>query len=259
MERDTGDQTRVVESLNPVLHLVLKTEVDNRAGDSLYDLDRQVQYTGLPEDELRSCLTRERAIDQAILLMLGLQVPAAFASYLLSPSLEWELIIGCFLCLLALKGFAALVSPTQSSSLVILLGAILANVVTGAMCGEVLHFLVDLLHSYCGTLEGAASMAAAALVVSFYTSFIGDILYIKRNPKIRREIRAEGETLVVVDSRMELRNRDRWWLIWGLSTSAMWSPVYIFYLFARLLDYVTAVFLLDFIGDLFFIVGRRRR
>jgi hypothetical protein len=109
-------------------------------------------------------------------------------------------------------------------------------------------------------MEAAATTAVGIFVVSFYTSFIGDILYIKRTAKMRREITTDGKTIIVIDSPRSLRERGRLWLVWGLSTSAIWSPLYIFYLVARLVDYITAVFLLDFICEVSYMwIGRRRR
>jgi hypothetical protein len=102
-------------------------------------------------------------------------------------------------------------------------------------------------------------MRAPSLFMSFYISFIGDILCIKRTAKMRREITTDGKSIIVIDSPASLRERERLWLLWGLSTSTMWSPLYIFYLVVRLVDYITAVFLLDFICEVFFIwIGRRR-
>lgn len=252
--------TKVTESLNPVLRSVLNTEINNQVGDELYQLDLELEHTVMPSNEAQPCQTRERVIDQAILMILALQLPAGALSYFASPSLEWELILACFVCLLGLKGLASFMGPSRRSNLIIVLGAVVANILTGVMCGEVLHFIVTLLHSYWGVMEAAATTAVGIFVLSFYISFIGDILYIKRTAKMTREITTDGKSIIVIDSPTPLRDRERLWLLWGLSTSAIWSPLYIFYLVARLVDYITAVFLLDFISEVFFIwIGRRRR
>ena len=256
----TDCDTKVAESLNPVLRSVLSTEIENKVGPSVFKSDLELEYSTVCSREDLLCLTRERVVDQAILMILGLQLPAGIVSYLVSPSLEWELIVACFVCLLGLKGLAAAATSTRYANVIIALGAIMANVLTGVMCGEVLHFLVAFLHNYWGAAEAAATTAAGIFVVSFYVSFIGDILYIKRTAKVTREITTNGNAIIVRDSLRPLRDRERLWLIWGLSTSAIWSPLYIFYLLARLVDYITAVLLLDFICEVFFIwIGRRRR
>jgi hypothetical protein len=260
MTLQTCCDTKVTESLNPVLRSVLSTEVENIAGEDLYRLDLELEHTTVSLNEAHPCQARERVVEQAILMIVGLQLPAGVLSYLVSPSLEWELIVACFVCLLGLKGLAAKVTTMRYANGIIVLGAVVANVLTGMMCGEVLHFLVALLHNYWGGVEAAATTAAGIFVVSFYVSFIGDILYIKRTAKMKREITTNGKTIIVIDSPRPLRDKERLWLVWGLSTSAMWSPLYIFYLVARLVDYLTAALLLDFICEVFFIwVGRRRR
>lgn len=252
--------TKVTESLNPVLRSVLNTEINNQVGEELYQLDLELEHTVMPSNEAQPCQTRERVIDQAVIMILTLQLPAGALSYLASPSLEWELIIGCFVSLVTLKWLASLVGSSWRTNVIIVLGAVVANIVTGVMCGEVLHFVVTLLHSYWGLMEAAATTAVGIFVVSFYTSFIGYILYIKRTAKMRPEITTDGKTIIVIDSPRSLRERERLWLVWGLSTSAIWSPLYIFYLVARLVDYITAVFLLDFICEVFYMwIGRRRR
>jgi hypothetical protein len=126
-------------------------------------LDLELEHKVLASIGPQPCQTRERVIEQAIVMILTLQLPAGALSYLASPSLEWELIIACFVCLLGLKGLASLMGPSRVSNAIIVLGAVVANILTGVMCGEVLHFIVNLLHSYWGAMEAAATTAGNSI------------------------------------------------------------------------------------------------
>lgn len=232
-------------STNPLIRGALKDKVVFHQGseimDTLFQDDDLIEQTISDDMEHRLIsMHKEVAINRAILLMLLVQLPAGFISFLLSPTAEWEVIAACFTALLGLKWLAR-----KNSSLAVLVASVvISSALVGCLVGESIHvgWLILTDHFQPSLMTGI--VIGLAFILCFYISFIGDILYIKRTNTMLSEIKKEGDKVLIVSTLMPLEENKRWWITWGLASSSVWSPLHGVYLLARLVDWLTIKVLL---------------
>lgn len=257
---DTLDQSREIAPLelstNPLVRALFRDQVENPYGP---------QVATIPDEELRIeewsgqdplCRhKRDGAIFRALTLILFIQIPAGILSFAVSPTLEWEIIGGCVAALLVLK---LAVFKTQSVWAVAL-GATVANVLMGALVGELIHFGWEACSYVVDITAIGGAIAALVLAAAFYLCLAGDGWYILKTQRVKIEVFKEGEKMVIRESPSQLSARENWWLTWGLSIAPLWSPIHMLYLLCRAVDWLTAGFLVEALWTVIFAKGVWRR
>jgi len=245
-------------STNPVVRQVFRDELDNSVGRKVFSLSEEdVVIENLPEgQDHQPCLNampKERAVQRALAFLLFIQVPAGVLSLWASPTVEWELIAACFIGLLILKVCAAK-RPSQWS---VVLGAVTANVLMGALVGEVIHFFGELTMAAIDLPYLAATVVAILFAAAFYVCLICDVLYVRKARRIKLRVHERDGKVVISEHLVPLTSRDEWWLTWGLSAGSVWAPFHALYLASRFVDWLTAGVFLEVIWRLMFNRGFR--
>lgn len=240
-------------STNPVVRQVFRDVLDNSVGNKVFStMDEDVVIEPLPERPVHEpCLNaapKERAVQRALAFLLFIQAPAAFISFWASPTIEWELIAACFFGLLILKACAA----RQPSLWSVVLGAVTANVLMGALVGEVIHFLAEVTLTSIDLPYLAATALALISATAFYVCLICDVIYVKKARRVGLRVYGRNGQIVISEHFVPLTSRDEWWLTWGLSAGSVWAPVHALYLASRFVDWLTAGVILEFIWCLMF-------
>lgn len=242
-----GPISPVELSTNPVVRVVLQDTVDNPHGRQIFNVpDEYLETKTLvsEKDEQTIRVKKETAIDRAIIFMVFIQIPSAGVSFILSPEAEWEIIGVSFVSLLLLKLFAV----WQRAVWTVVTGAIIANILTGALVGEVFHFLWEATETVVSPVSVVGACFALVMAAGFYLCLIGDILFVKRTRRLKFTVTRDENKFVITEALSPLSDEETWWLTWGLSFGSAWWPFHALYLLCRGIDWLTAGVLPDVIS-----------
>lgn len=226
-------------STNPVVRVVLQDRVDNPHGRQIFDVPDEYLETKTivsDEDERSVRAQKETAIDRAIIFMVFIQMPSAGVSFILSPEAEWEIIGSSFAALLLLKLFAA----WHRAVWTIVAGALIANILTGTLVGEIFHFLWEATETVVSPVSVVGVCFALVMAAGFYLCLIGDVLFVKRTRRLKFTVTRDENKFVITEALSPLNDEETWWLTWGLSFGSAWWPFHALYLLCRGIDWITA-------------------
>lgn len=256
--RDRQEAITPVElSTNPLVRMLFRDRVDNPLGREILEIPEErvriEEWDGSQDVECKH--QRDVAITRAVALIMFIQIPAGFLSFAVSPTVEWEIIGGCIAALLMLK---LAVMKTGSASAVAL-GAVVANVLMGALLGELIHFGWEVSQFFIELTSVGAAAVALTLAAAFYLCLVGDGWYALKTQRMRIEVTPKDDQVYVRELPFKLSDRERWWLSWGISAAPIWSPFHAFYLLCRLVDWLSLEFFMSPLLEIWVPKAYRRR
>jgi hypothetical protein len=211
----------VAWSTNPVLRMALSSgalklemEEENNGCRVVLEENDLHQAANLREE-------RKSSLRRAFFVLLGVQLPAAVASYVASPMFELRSVVASIAALWVLLEIVS----HSSSSRVVSVGVVLANLLFGILVSESIQGGMALGCDY-ELSQFVSGLLVAALITSLFICVIGDVYCIEHANNVQRE---------VTDSTTRV---DGWFMVLGITFSILWSPLHGVYLLARYLDWL---------------------